>query len=108
MLALRTEYSGRRCTDQDADDQFKEIFESSEATAKGFGVQPGILRKRGSQKYIENQASSSPEEYYRRTCFIPYMDDMRSALTEQAPHWSQGDVVQSSTHAAELRRSQQL
>ncbi|KAL1426288.1 hypothetical protein MTO96_018341 [Rhipicephalus appendiculatus] len=25
----------------------------------------------------------SPEEYYRRACFIPYLDDLRSALTER-------------------------
>ncbi|KAL1420152.1 hypothetical protein MTO96_004576 [Rhipicephalus appendiculatus] len=68
---------------EDAQDQFKEIFESCEETAKSFGVQPEIPRNVGSQKFRENHASSSPEEYYRRACFIPYLDDLRSALTER-------------------------
>uniref|UniRef100_L7LYN4 Putative 52 kDa repressor of the inhibitor of the protein n=1 Tax=Rhipicephalus pulchellus TaxID=72859 RepID=L7LYN4_RHIPC len=42
-----------------------------------------IPRNVGSQKFRENHNSSSPEEYYRRTCFIPYLDDQRSALTER-------------------------
>ncbi|KAL1415503.1 hypothetical protein MTO96_029221 [Rhipicephalus appendiculatus] len=61
----------------------KEIFESCEETGKRFGVQPEIPRSVGSQKFRENHASSSPEEYYRRACFIPYLDDLRSALTER-------------------------
>ncbi|KAL1444888.1 hypothetical protein MTO96_006838 [Rhipicephalus appendiculatus] len=68
---------------EDAQDQFKEIFESCEETAKRFGVQPEIPRNVGSQKFRENHGSSSPEEYYRRACLIPYLDDLRSALTER-------------------------
>ncbi|KAH9380378.1 hypothetical protein HPB48_014545 [Haemaphysalis longicornis] len=68
---------------KNANDQFKEIFDSCEATARGFGVQPEIPRKIGSQKYRENHASSSPEKYYRRTCFIPYLDDLQTALNER-------------------------
>lgn len=68
---------------KDANGQFKEIFDSCEATARGFGVPPEIPRKIGSQKYRANYAPSSPEEYYRRTCFIPYLDDLQSALTER-------------------------
>lgn len=92
---------------EDADDQFNEMFESCEAMAKGFDVQPEIPRKIGSQKYKENHTSSYPEEYYRCACFIPYLDDLRSALTER---FTRHRAMLYSLHlsAAELRRSQPL
>lgn len=92
---------------EDADDQFNEMFESCEAMAKGFDVRPEIPRKIGSQKYKENHTSSYPEEYYRCACFIPYLDDLWSALTKRfTGHRAMLYSLQFS--AAELRRSQQL
>ncbi|KAJ8883276.1 hypothetical protein PR048_015119 [Dryococelus australis] len=62
-------------------EEFENIFRNASELADVFGVVPTIPRCVGRQNHRENHAANSPEEYYRRMTFVPYIEEMSTSLS---------------------------
>uniref|UniRef100_A0A6P7G8X6 52 kDa repressor of the inhibitor of the protein kinase-like n=1 Tax=Diabrotica virgifera virgifera TaxID=50390 RepID=A0A6P7G8X6_DIAVI len=47
------------------------------------GIKPKTPRVVGTQRFRSNVEANNPEEYYRRSIFYPYIDEISSSLTER-------------------------
>ena len=65
---------------QDADCQFKTIFEGACQTANDVGLDITIPRRCSAMKFRANHDPKTPEEYYRVALYIPYMDSIINSL----------------------------
>jgi hypothetical protein len=58
----------------EATDAFGNIFEKASKMAEEWDVELAIPRRVGRQTHRDNVEANSPEEYYRRTLFLPFLD----------------------------------
>ena len=56
------------------EDSFHRIYEQCAQMAEHVGVEPSVPRTNGRQAHRSNQPHSTPEEYYRRSLYIPFLD----------------------------------
>lgn len=63
--------------------EFLKIFNESERIAHTFGVEPAIPRIVGIQRHRTNISCNTPEEYFRRSIFLPHLDDFICSLNER-------------------------
>jgi hypothetical protein len=69
---------------ENANSQFSDILKSCSKLAKEiFGSEIQVPRVIGEQMRRSNPPSSSPEEYFRRSIFLPCLDDLISGLKER-------------------------
>lgn len=54
-----------------------------ENVAADFGVLADLPRRVGSQRHRQNYSGNSPEEYFRQSVFVPYLDEIISSLEER-------------------------
>ncbi|KAJ8926366.1 hypothetical protein NQ314_021275 [Rhamnusium bicolor] len=66
-----------------AESDFKKIFDKAVEIGNEFGVEPTIPRRVGSQRYRDNYPGTTPEEYFRTSIFVPFIDDLRASLIER-------------------------
>src|SRR5690606_14086678 len=72
------------CQDRSqADDRFRKIFTFAKDIAKRLNIDLQAPRTVGRQAHRVNVDASSPEEYFRRTIFIPYLDSLATSLEER-------------------------
>jgi len=60
----------------DAEISFTEIWKNAEMLVKTVDVELRLPRLVGKQRHRENVPASTPEEYFRRTIYIPFLDSM--------------------------------
>lgn len=65
---------------ENAETKFHEIFIAAENLSHEIGEEIQIPRVTRFQRYRENYESSSPEEYYRRAIFIPFVEHFINQL----------------------------
>lgn len=68
---------------QHSDEEFHCIYQKCVHLAQLFGITLSLPRHAGTQRYRENHEANTPEEYFRRSVFVPYLDDLMSSLREQ-------------------------
>ena len=61
--------------------QFQPMFERAKTLAEHFGVLLTIPRKCSKMTQRANYDSNTPEEYYRISLYVPYMDSLINSLT---------------------------
>ncbi|XP_050064151.1 52 kDa repressor of the inhibitor of the protein kinase-like [Aphis gossypii] len=66
-----------------SDDEFNIIFEESHTTLDELGCDVSIPRCIKKQNNRNNVPSTSPQEYYKRSVFIPFLDHMTTHLSER-------------------------
>lgn len=66
-----------------ADKEFPVIFKAATKISERIRPEPSTPRNVGTQKYRANCPATSPEEYYRRNIFIPYLDELTSSLHDR-------------------------
>lgn len=64
----------------EAETEFGEIYKEAEKFAGLLGTTIEISRQAAKQTYRANIASSGPEEYFRRTILIPFLDHLMEQL----------------------------
>ena len=68
---------------KDPEKEFKPVFDSMLAMAKiGGSVGMPIPRRCGRQTARSNVEASTPEEYWRRTVFVPFLDHLIQEFEE--------------------------
>lgn len=65
------------------DEEFHTLYKKAEDIANKLGVPVHGPRTVGTQRYRSNVESKTPEEYYRRTVFYPYLDEILASLKER-------------------------
>jgi len=60
----------------DAEISFTEIWKNAEMLVKTVDVELRLPRLVGKQRHRENVPASTPEEYFRRTIYIPFLDSI--------------------------------
>ncbi|KAM4697848.1 zinc finger MYM-type protein 1-like [Rhinophrynus dorsalis] len=60
--------------------QFKEIFSNVQTMAEKLNIELSVPRQCGRQVFCSNFGSSSVEEYYRQSIYVPYMDSIIASL----------------------------
>lgn len=68
---------------ENAELKFRELFATAQDLANELGEEIKIPRVTTCQIYRENYPSRSPEEYFRRTIFIPFIDHFLSQLEQR-------------------------
>ena len=76
---VRTLQDSRR----DADSGFHNLFVTVTDIAAKHDIELKLPRKTGRQIHRENYPSNDPEEYYRQSVYIPYIDNMLTQLNER-------------------------
>ena len=64
-----------------ADTVFKAWYENSVALGSDLGTEPSVPRTASRQQHKENTPHDSPEEYYRRTLFVPFLDHITEEMS---------------------------
>ncbi|KAK9730215.1 hypothetical protein QE152_g15417 [Popillia japonica] len=67
-------------TKANAESDFRKIFVKAVKIGTEFGVEPTIPRRVGSQIHRDNYPGATPEEYFRTSIFVPFVDDLRASL----------------------------
>lgn len=80
-------------TRENADSNFKILFQKAGKIADKFGVELSIPRRTKRMQHRANYDAKSPEDYYRAAIFIPYMDSLITAL--QSRFSENNDVITS-------------
>ncbi len=62
------------------DESFKRIFEQSMSLVEGVGLEPSVPRTTVRQKHRNNQPYDTPEEYYRRAVYVPFLDHVNQEI----------------------------
>lgn len=65
---------------ENAEEQFKEIFSNVQTMAEKLNIELCVPRQCGRQVFCSNFGSSSVEEYYRQSIYVPYMDSIIASL----------------------------
>ncbi|KAF2894817.1 hypothetical protein ILUMI_11356 [Ignelater luminosus] len=68
---------------QNAVQKFKKIFEAAQSSRKKYGVEILVPRVTSRQTKRDNVPHSTPEEYFRRTIFVPFVDSFILHLDER-------------------------
>lgn len=68
---------------ESGDEEFHEIYKKAEDTANKLNVPVQGPRTVGTQKFRSNVEGKTPEEYYRRTMFYPYLDEISASLKDR-------------------------
>ncbi|KAK9710818.1 hypothetical protein QE152_g25803 [Popillia japonica] len=66
-----------------AESDFRKFFVKAVNIGNEFGVEPTIPRQVGSQRHRDNYPGATPEEYFRTSIFVPFVDDLRASLIER-------------------------
>lgn len=66
-----------------ADEKFGQIYQEVKILSSDLNVEESVPRICGIKKNRANTPFNTPEEFYRRTVFIPYLDDLIAALQER-------------------------
>lgn len=66
--------------------EFQQIFQDLTIIGSELGVEITIPRVNKFQKYRPNIPTTDPQAYYRASTFIPYLEDLISALEERFLH----------------------
>lgn len=66
-----------------SEENFAIIFAGTVTIASTFNVEPKIPRIVGVQRHRENFEANTAEEYFRRSIFVPYLDDIICSLRER-------------------------
>ena len=61
---------------ENAEENFKTIFQDAVSLHTSFGVTVSIPRLSKKQTHRNNVEASSPEEYYRRSIYVPMLDNV--------------------------------
>lgn len=64
----------------DSDNYFRDIFEKTVQIAQKVDIELIIPRQCGRQKHRSNPETTSVEEYFRQTVYIPYLDSLISSI----------------------------
>ncbi|KAF2890296.1 hypothetical protein ILUMI_15877 [Ignelater luminosus] len=68
---------------QNAVQEFKKIFEAAQSLCEKYGVEISVPRVTSRQTKRDNVPHSTPEEYFRRTIFVPFVDSFILHLDER-------------------------
>ncbi|KAF2890159.1 hypothetical protein ILUMI_16014 [Ignelater luminosus] len=68
---------------QNAVQEFKKIFETAQPSCEKYGVEISVPRVTSRQRKRDNVPHSTPEEYFRRTIFVPFVDSFILHLDER-------------------------
>lgn len=72
---------------QNCDDEFKKLYSDIENVAERLNFTLAVPRLTGRQKNRSNHPFENPEEYYRRSIYIPFLDNLIGELEERfSPH----------------------
>ena len=66
-----------------ADTIFKARYANGVALASDLGTKPSVPRTASGQLHRENTSHDSPEEYYRQTLFVPFLDHITEEMTSR-------------------------
>jgi len=66
-----------------ADTVFKAWYANAVALASGLGTEPSVPRTASRQRHRENTPNDSPEEYYCRTLFVPFLDHITEEMSSR-------------------------
>lgn len=68
---------------ENVESKFKKIFTDAEKIAESVGEKIEVPRIVHSQKHRQNYQSSSAEDYYRTSIFIPFLDHFISSISDR-------------------------
>ena len=68
---------------ENAEETFRNLFEKAEEIAKLTDVEIVVPRQAGRQHHRANIPAADPEEYYRRTVFLPFIDFLIEQLSSR-------------------------
>ncbi|CAI6370875.1 unnamed protein product [Macrosiphum euphorbiae] len=72
---------------ENVDLKFNNIYKEAKDVAEKLNIEPKMPRICSSQRNRSNVPSNNIEEYYKKSIFIPYLDDLLMALNERfIPH----------------------
>lgn len=72
---------------ENVDLKFNNIYKEAKDVAEKLNIEPKMPRICSSQRNRSNVPSNNIEEYYKKSIFIPYLDDLMMALNERfIPH----------------------
>ena len=80
VTETREELQGYR---NSGEDTFADWFEVCKTLGDKVGVYPSVPRTAGRQSHRSNTPHDGPEEYYRRTAFIPFLDHLTSEMNHR-------------------------
>jgi hypothetical protein len=63
-----------------AEEKFHALFVKAKSLGEKFGIELCIPRRAGKMRHRANYESNTPEEYFRASIYVPYMDSLLSAL----------------------------
>ena len=67
---------------ENSEEEFHEIFEEISSVAQDVGIEIGIPRLAGRQIHRNNVQVETPEEYYRISIFVPFLDHLITQLSD--------------------------
>ncbi|XP_050512966.1 52 kDa repressor of the inhibitor of the protein kinase-like [Diabrotica virgifera virgifera] len=65
------------------DDEFSKVFNMAQELANKLEVPVMVPRIVGTQRFRSNIESRTPEKFYRRTVYIPYIDEIMTSLKDR-------------------------
>ncbi|KAL4132705.1 hypothetical protein QTP88_009814 [Uroleucon formosanum] len=72
---------------ENVDLKFNNIYKEAKDVAEKLNIEPKMPRICSSQRNRSNVPSNNIEEYYKKSIFIPYLDDLMMAINERfIPH----------------------
>lgn len=76
-----------------SEEKFRKIYQDAENTARTFDIDIKIPRLTGRQTYRTNIPSDSPEQYYRVSVYIPFLEYMISELETRFSKTRHGEIL---------------
>ena len=89
---------------ENAEDSFKTIMVKVEELADRLGVTKTVPRQCKRQTHRSNVGGSTPEEYFRRAVFVPYLDSIISSLEARFSEKNKINFSLFSLHPTEMSK----
>lgn len=87
-----------------ADSEFHNLMTKVKEVAEQIGVEIKVPRTTSKQVYRANHSSVNPEDYYRQSLFIPYLDSLISSLSDRFSDTNKSSFSLFQLHPANMKK----
>ena len=67
----------------EAEAMFKRWYSNAVELSSDLGTKPSIPRTASRQQHLANAPHDTPEEYYRRNLFVPFLDHITQEMSSR-------------------------